>query len=467
MDSIAIADCDPRVPHAPSIRPIAPRGDGTGDIESLTGLLTRIAHRQQMGPRVLARRVTEVFGSQAHGKSATQDCTAHTINGTGRSARRTARALDAGAAREGHGRLTLDAWSPLFGWEPNYLVRTELAWCPECWAADAEWPYHRLLWTLKGVQACPHHGIYLKTCCDACGQIQATLPTRPFLSICRCCEASLISREHNVRRLPQPDGRELWIAGGIQQLIARTCAVGRDLEIEHFRRWVEVVADQLVSRGFNPSATLGVAPDVMRKWKNGAFRPSPPSVWEISYRTYVPVDHMLLDSYPLLESLPIRPQPRPGLYERQALTERQLKRLERKIERVLSIPLAGVPSAARVAAEANVRPMSFKYHYPEEYDRVVRRFRKRRRLEAAARKARRVRNIVAACAELREREVYPSDRNLREVAGCCPGDLRRREVQAYLRRHRQQMIREAHVEAPPQQSGSNHGGAVIAGQAHE
>ena len=452
MDSIAISGHDPRVSHAPSIRPIAPKGDGTGDIESLTGLLTRIAHRQQMGPRVLARRVTEIFSTQAHGKSATQGAAAHTINGAGQSALRTARALDAGVSKEGHARLTLNAWSPLFGREPNYLLRTQLAWCPECWASDAETPYHRLLWTLKGVQACPHHGVYLKTSCDACGQVQAAFPARPFVSVCRCCEASLISREHNARRLPHPDDRELWIAAGIQQLIARTCAVGRDLEIEHFRRWVEVVADQLVSRGFNPSATLGVAPDVMRKWKNGAFRPSPPSVWEISYRTYVPIDHMLLDSYPLLESLPIRPQPRPGLYERQALTESQLQRLERKIERVLSIPLSGVPSAARLAAEANVRPMSFKYHYPEEYERVVQRFRKRRRLEAAARKARRVRHIVAACAELREQELYPSDRNLREVAGCCPGDLRRREVQLYLRRYRQQMMREAPLERRPPRS---------------
>lgn len=427
---------DPRIRHAPSVRPIAPQGEGTGEIESLAGLLTRIAYRQQMGPRVLARRVTEIFGTQALGKSATQGAAAHTINGTGQSASRMAQALDAGVATQGHARLTLEAWWSLFGHEPNRLMRSELAWCPECWACDGETPYHRLLWTLKGVQACPRHGLYLKTSCDSCGETQAVLPARPFLSVCRCCEASLISRERDARRLPQPDDRELWIASGIEQLIARTCVQGRELEVEHFKWWVEVVVGQLADRGFDPSATLGVAPDVMRKWKNGAFRPSPPSVWELSYRTYVPVDHMLLDSYPLLESLPISPQPRQALYERQELTEHQMQRLERTIERVLSAPLAGAPSAAEVAAEANMRPMSFKYHYPEEYERVVQRFYKRRRHEAAARKAQRVRSIAAACAELDAQQIYPSDRNLKKLVGCAPGDLRRQEVQSFLREHR-------------------------------
>lgn len=87
--------------------------------------------------------------------------------------------------------LTFASWAGALA--PRSLLRTEAAYCPQCFGCDLEAgrPYERLLWRLASVNVCPVHRASLLSACWTCGRRRRALASWSFPGYCPECWAWL------------------------------------------------------------------------------------------------------------------------------------------------------------------------------------------------------------------------------------------------------------------------------------
>ena len=83
-------------------------------------------------------------------------------------------------------------------------------WCPECLHEMHNLgiePYFKLIWSLKGVSACPIHRTPFQQCCASCGDDQTTYLRIGPMHVCQSCSKPLYERE---RRLKLSEIAQTW-----------------------------------------------------------------------------------------------------------------------------------------------------------------------------------------------------------------------------------------------------------------
>lgn len=168
-------------------------GVGTGEIESLTGYVARVAHAHSVTPSDLLHRGLEWWDLEMPenvGKWRRRTCRLRlnsAINGhtTGRP---WIELLERLGCVQGLSECSIMAWGAVL--PARRLLRPVHAWCPECYKTDTI-PYDRLVWSLRAVRACPKHRCQLVERCPECNSRMPALHGRSAPGYCPRCSAEL------------------------------------------------------------------------------------------------------------------------------------------------------------------------------------------------------------------------------------------------------------------------------------
>lgn len=204
---------------------LEPRGIGTLYVESLSGYAARLAQEHFVTPNVLLKEVIPLAGSLKLMRL--NHSTFHrAINGTGVIASSFLKALEMLTMRRDLTSTTMVTWVDVI---PDYsLIRTNRAWCPECyegWRKRDEVVYDPLLWTFQAVTICPLHRIPLVSSCPRCKAQLLHFASRSRPGFCSHCKEWLGSstgdRSCNILLETEENVRwELWKAESLGVLLA-------------------------------------------------------------------------------------------------------------------------------------------------------------------------------------------------------------------------------------------------------
>jgi TniQ protein len=208
----------PDVPERSRFFYMEPIGRVTGEVESATSYLARLAAAHtvstwsllkcEIGPRlfgaeaILRYRLGELvttMGAAFNGE-----------NGTSRTIISILEQLT--------GRKDLSQTSMAFcrGFiSPRFLVRVKQSWCCEClseWKVAGREIYSPLLWHLMAVNVCPRHGIPLRMTCHECGKSFPPLTAHSRVGFCPRCGSWLGSSRSSFEAITPHQTTDLEIA---------------------------------------------------------------------------------------------------------------------------------------------------------------------------------------------------------------------------------------------------------------
>lgn len=422
-----------------AIRWLEPQGLCTGDIESLTGIVARLAQRHWMTPPTFARLAVGTFDCTVDtpAKSAFARRYSKAYNGISKIGLRTARALEQATGSVLYRRTCLHSWYGAVARQQSALQKPTLAWCAECIQGDT-CPYHRLLWSVRDVEVCPWHGSRLSTNCPSCGEPQLPMSRLPSWHHCDYCHADMRVQNRYTesnRTNARPSEWELWIARSASKLIERTCASGYSLPHGLWYSRLAPICDYLEANGGDESAArnLAVQASQIRDWRRGRRYPSLAALWSVSYRLGIPPDVLLLDGPQLLESLTWTGAQFAEDTNKAAASGKSFTEMQKRLTEFVNCPVEEAPSISRAAAMLEITEKRLRHKYPELTDRLKTRYAERCQIERRNRRVRRVQEVLRICLHLRWRGIYPSHRKVRQHASVIPSDLRRDSVRSVVR----------------------------------
>lgn len=426
------------------IRSLPPRGEGSGQLESLTGYVHRLAAHHSMTPVVFLKSIADITReTTAEWGHWLSGANSYSINGTGDLARRVHGILVDGTGSAGHVRLSFSSCRRLLGRRAPTLLRDYLAWCPACCHEDSNEPYHRLLWSVQDAEVCPVHHLALRQNCPACGARQRVFRRHPVWFVCSQCGGNLLDRPGENIGYAHDDA-SIWYAKDIEQFIGRICSSGVQPTAALFVERLEVLRARLRDQGMDDGEVIGLPGYLSKNWSRRACHPSSRALWTISYRLGIPSADILYGSLPLLESAgsELSSIGRIGSAQNR-LDPKGRKEVEIVLREALERPLEEAPSLSRLSLETGINKGRFGYHCPELKQQVVDRRARSSENEASARKRERLKEVRRACYGMVDRAIYPSDRNLKKRTQCKASDFRRPEIKEVV-----ELFREAFPDRP-------------------
>lgn len=277
---------------------LEPLGLGTGEVESATSYLARlaIAHTVSTWSLLKCEIAPRLFGPNVILRNRLSELTAamgSACNGENQTSRKLISILLFLTGREDLDRITMGFCHRFVC--SRFLVRVAQAWCSVCfseWKAKGKEMYSPLLWHLMAVKMCPRHGIPLRTTCPACSRSFHPLTAHSRPGYCPRCGQWLGSAKSVAESaVPQAtgDGETAklisdFVRDGPGTLGATTTsAFPENIETllqSHFGNNVQALSRYLRITRFTVMA-----------WKNGVQHPTLLSLADVSNRVRVtPVD---------------------------------------------------------------------------------------------------------------------------------------------------------------------------------
>jgi hypothetical protein len=284
------------LPPRSRLFPLIPVGIGTGQSESLTSYIIRLAETHCLyvttlyslilHPAVRAEienqssEETRAVLKWAHGITRN----GHTWNGVSEVASCHARAIE---RLTGVKDLHLLTWLP---WEAalSHHLRQRRAWCPACfsqWRNEGQTIYEPLLWTLQIVKICPIHHCPLVEVCPCCGQENQLLNNKSRAGYCSYCRQRLSDLGED--RLPsqhQAENEQLRVAQSAAEMIGRA----PDLANPPSKTLIQQNLRDLINHlGGNCKAfgeVIGRRHNVICSWRDGKHVPRLETLMEICHR---------------------------------------------------------------------------------------------------------------------------------------------------------------------------------------
>lgn len=254
-------------PQQQSLPRLAPCGLGTGQIESLSSYIVRLARALTYSPYEFFTRWLGWFAfdngtgtGEIHSKAAVVARTGASLSRSNGPA--IAQALQRLTGQRDLENLTAASLGGIFS-EPG-MMRAHRCWCDRCLATD-EVPYDRLLWTLESVTHCPIHRQVLSHKCPRCDAKQPHLPPSGAADRCARCGSELHSGVST--HVAEPDGFEVWSARTTAKLIADLQATQSMPTSESLRRGIVAGVDVgKVQSTCGLSRALGGAKNTVWYW---------------------------------------------------------------------------------------------------------------------------------------------------------------------------------------------------------
>jgi hypothetical protein len=344
---------------------VVPVGLDTGQIESLTGYIARLAQAHMITPLTLLHRGLEWFDTDQPERvgewkrKTTRLLLRRYINAPG-TGERWVRLLTDLTRAPGLSSCTMRAFGSLF--PVRGQLRSHLAWCPSCFAEDTE-PYDRLLWCLPQVKACVRHRCRLVERCPGCGSRVPVIHARSVPGLCPSCETKLSRKGTTTQIAAVEEWGIAKLADDFLQLASGHPHIEQIRQVEAGT----VLKKCMAAAGVPDAAALARLMNVSRitgwSWLNGRSVPGFGETLRICYTFKVSVADFLTAEIPVkltlrgTGELALRPA-------RRAPREFDEPKVARSIEQYCSECINRPPSIVEVASAVGFDPRVLRRHFP-------------------------------------------------------------------------------------------------------
>ena len=415
----------------PRLLPLEPIGLGTGDVESLTSYLMRLASAHWVSPtRLYQDLVQKRYGGNVRKLKSTAG-----LDSRGNAATWLSNALAVHSPLPvDFSKLTCLPLSDIVSKRQQGVMASTMRWCVLCYADMQKHgrPLHnKLLWSLKPIDACPAHEIHLSTTCSNCGRRPDFNRSNSIVGRCSNCGSDLSEQEPG--RPISLGTREalLWKSRAIRDFIgANWSDPPRQIDL---RRSLETVIESIGQGSRTRLAKeLNLSRYLVLDWTKQNKRPNLVAFVEFCYRLDIPPARFF-DQTEMLITGPLRVRPNFSCQRRTPMSDKKYKRVKSQL-RALIDGEADLGTLNDVATRLGISERMLADRYPEENATIARRGRARRAREKVERDAARCERVEIWANELAAREVYPSERQIKKGCGILPSDLRVPKVKAVLRK---------------------------------
>jgi hypothetical protein len=349
---------------------LKPYGLGTGNVESLTSFITRLADAHCLPVWMLvSREVAPLFSAEvAEKKSGTCDLfksLSSAINGNNGTALRMTEVISelTGLHREVLLQLTLASSGESLARKP--LLSKQQKWCSICLQearqAKREITY-ALAWQLAAVHVCHAHHVVLSTRCPRCDSVQLPLMRNNRVGCCGRCGAWLSERSVGCH---SPSEWELFAARESANFIQSLSNErnGKDL----FAQNLATVIDHLFSTNVSACGrTIATKSSTMSAWLRRQQRPSFPSLLLLSFAFGISTHDLLnteIDACSLSEAREIPVEAMHMI--RPALRTHNLNEVRTELERTLSAQAFPPPSLKAICKQLEINQSFVMRKLPE------------------------------------------------------------------------------------------------------
>jgi hypothetical protein len=289
------------MPERSKLYSLEPIGVGTGEVESITSYLSRLANahtvstwallRSEIGPRLF--HTASVLRSRLGELVAT---TGAAFNGENATSRNLVSILQSLTCREDLHRLTMGFCRGFIS--SRFLVGVNQTWCPDClreWKLQNRPIYWPLLWQVMAVKICPRHRLALHTACPFCGREFYPLAAHGNPGHCgRCGQwlgALTTGAECNIAGQEKTDCEiGACIAEFLQKGQTVLAAAGSSL----FPKNTQLLVESHFEGNVQALARfLGVNRYTVVAWKNGTQSPSLLLLADVSRKVKVAAERLL------------------------------------------------------------------------------------------------------------------------------------------------------------------------------
>ena len=420
----------------PCLAPLAPIGEGRGDLESLYSYLSRLVKEHSL-PVTRLWNVLSTASNAFHFNKPNRLNWKHIylVSGLGRYAQGCSEAIS-GLTRQVNARaMTYLALQEVIDFRGHGVLADHVKWCPECWREDKDLGiegYVRLAWHSGVVKVCPVHQAPLETHCPKCKRIQQSSIWLPVRRACNHCGSRLDVRQIAGRPKRVDLERELWMARAIESLVVMMPKLGGELfSAQVSRSGIRAVCEQLTEGDMvELEKRLGFKNRILQQWENGDRKPTFHTLMELCYRLDLPPDQFLLYTDNLANPIDERCSSRPRFARKKAWSERPPEVVATKLHALLGKPWDGEPLLKDVAKKLGVTTSYLRYHFPDQVRCIAdmrANYRNAARESQGQERINRVENALRAADSC---GLYPSDRHLRMVSDLSIGDLRVQEVKS-------------------------------------
>lgn len=178
--------------------PIAPKGDGTEEIEAFGSLLCRMARAHTVSVFALSVHLKRWWTRKYPDNDWDGKNAVNAMNpmfcGTGTNVATYVEILSQGTGSTSIGRTTFQALREVISSYGHGICRLGRAWCPACLeeAAISETPfYDRLIWAIPTIKRCQIHRVALEALCPRCGALQLHYHHLGCMELCFKCKTPL------------------------------------------------------------------------------------------------------------------------------------------------------------------------------------------------------------------------------------------------------------------------------------
>lgn len=427
---LAIRDADhiwneepPKALERSRLYHLQPIGRATGEVESATSFLARLASHHtvstwsllkcEIGPRlfgaeaVLRYRLGELVTTMGAAFNGENDTSRKVIS----------------ILQELTGRKNLSQISMAFckGFiSPRFLVSVKQSWCAEClseWKAAGREIYSPLLWHLMAVRVCPRHGIPLRIACPECGKSFHPLTAHSRPGFCPRCCSWLGSRPSNAESEPPHQTNDIEIARLVVDFLQHSPGALAACDESAFPQNIELLLQRLFSGNVAALARfLKINRYTILAWKAKTQRPTLLSLADLSLKVSVSPTAILSvrlrgDEFVLRMDTPDR------VFRRRFVAPRQinLDRIQQALEDVVKEDVFPRPSLSQMAARLGCDQTTLDRRFPDLANRIKERYRESCAIRKEAR-AKELESIVRRAAiDIHRAGEYPSQYRVRRA----------------------------------------------------
>lgn len=284
---------------------IEPIGLGTGQVESLSSYLIRVAYEHNITVGHLFNKMVfphmnknYLERSSNYGGNRFYEG-AKTINGYMENAIEVVGILEKLTSRNDLSNLTLLKLKEFISL--RNLLKDSLAWCPDCirnWKNDKKVIYYPLIWLVKPVKICKEHNRFLIDRCHVCKRNVDILRRQMIPGYCpNCC--SILSKGDETNRVNQAEMNwEIFVYENMEELLTLN---PKQIDTKVFKSRFINELNSINEKYFKNSVAsfsryLNTPKSTLRYWLNGINFPSIENVLKVCFKLNKKILDLLLKS---------------------------------------------------------------------------------------------------------------------------------------------------------------------------
>jgi hypothetical protein len=425
--SILIAEAlrseEPQVPPRSRLYSLAPIGLGTGEVESATSYLARlaIAHcvstwsmlKREIAPRLfdpdanLRNRLSELLAAMGSA-----------FNGENDTSKKLTALLSLLTGRDDLGWTTMGFCHEFVG--PRFLVRVKQAWCGPCLSerkGNGSEIYYPLLWHLFGVKACPRHRVPLGTECPACHRSFHPLTAHSRPGYCPRCGHWLGSIANESADTGQELASEVATA---QRIFDFLCDGPKNMAAASASAFPKNM-ERLLNCHFNGNVAalarfLAVNRYSVLAWKGGVHRPTLLSLADLSLRVKASMADLLGTQLEAADfSLQTDGGSQPSRRRFLSPPKTDLKKMRHVLEAAANNDVFPNPSLSKLAIQLGCNQSTLQRRFPELAQKIKERYQQYDAIRKEVRE-RLFRSIVnSTVMDIHKAGIYPSQCRVRKL----------------------------------------------------